>query len=262
MKRTSIVAALVLLLTSVVVSSAAAQVVQRVIDGDTLAIAGVGTVRLIGVDTPETVDPRKPVQYFGREASAFLQQLVAGKTVRLEYDQQRTDKYARTLAYLYLLDGTFVNAEIIKQGYGHAYTAFPFRYMEAFREYEREARGASRGLWATVPITVIEAPPAPGQRVTVYVTRTGEKYHAAGCRYLARSQIPMALAEAVSRYGACSVCSPPTLKPTAVSTTVVAAPSSPRSSTPIRAGRCQATTKKGMQCSRNAQSGRSYCWQH
>jgi endonuclease YncB( thermonuclease family) len=91
-------------------------------------------VRLIGVDTPETKDPRKPVQYFGKEASAFTQRLVEGKRVRLEYDQQRADKYGRTLAFVYLDDGTFVNAEIIKQGYGFAYTRFPFTYLEQFRQ--------------------------------------------------------------------------------------------------------------------------------
>ena len=70
------------------------------------------------------------------------------KKVRLEYDWQRKDKYDRTLAYVYLEDGTFVNAEIIKQGYGHAYTRFPFKYLEEFREYEKEARENGRGLWA------------------------------------------------------------------------------------------------------------------
>jgi endonuclease YncB( thermonuclease family) len=121
--------------------------VQRVIDGDTLQLSTGETVRLIGVDTPETKDPRKPVQYFGKEATAFTQRLVEGKRIRLAYDQQHQDKYGRTLAYVYLEDGTFVNAEIIKQGYGFAYTRFPFKYLEEFRTFEREAREAKRGLW-------------------------------------------------------------------------------------------------------------------
>jgi micrococcal nuclease len=121
--------------------------VKRVIDGDTLELSNGETVRLIGVDTPETKDPRKPVQYFGKEATAFTQRTVAGKRVRLEYDQQRHDKYGRTLAYVYLDDGTFVNAEIIRQGFGVAYTQFPFKYLEQFRQLEREAREAGRGLW-------------------------------------------------------------------------------------------------------------------
>jgi micrococcal nuclease len=70
-----------------------------------------------------------------------------GKEVRLEYDWQKRDKYGRLLAYVYLMDGTFLNAEIIKQGYGFAYTHFPFKYLEEFRRFEREARENGRGLW-------------------------------------------------------------------------------------------------------------------
>jgi len=121
--------------------------VSRVVDGDTLKLENGERVRLIGVDTPETVRPNKPVEYFGKEASAFTKRLCEGKTVRLEFDQTKRDKYDRLLAYIYLEDGTFVNAEIIKQGYGFAYTKFPFKYMKEFRKYEREARENKRGLW-------------------------------------------------------------------------------------------------------------------
>lgn len=123
-------------------------VCTRVVDGDTIVVSGVGKVRLIGVDTPETKHPAKPVERFGREASRFTAKLVEGKRVRLEYDWQRVDRYGRTLAYVYLADGTFVNAEIVKQGYGYAYTKYPFKYLEEFRALEREAREAERGLWA------------------------------------------------------------------------------------------------------------------
>ena len=126
---------------------ASAQMVERVVDGDTIIVAGVGRVRLIGVDTPETVDPRRPVQFFGREASAFARHLLEGKRVRLEFDQRRTDRYGRTLAYVWLPDGPMANAEIIRLGFGHAYTRFPFRYLEEFRRLEREARLAGHGLW-------------------------------------------------------------------------------------------------------------------
>ena len=125
-------------------------VVTRVIDGDTIVVEGVGTVRLIGVDTPETVDPRRPVGYFGKEASDFTKQLATGKRVRLEFDQDRIDRYGRTLAYVYLQpENLLLNAEIIRQGYGFAYTRFPFRMMDEFRALEREAREAARGLWAS-----------------------------------------------------------------------------------------------------------------
>ena len=122
--------------------------VMKVIDGDTIELSNGEKIRLIGVDTPETKHPTKPVQYFGKEATAFTKKMAEGKQVKLEYDWQRTDKYGRTLAYVYLLDGTFLNAEIIKQGYGFAYTKFPFKYLEEFRQYEREAREQKRGLWA------------------------------------------------------------------------------------------------------------------
>lgn len=194
------------------VASARAQMVERVIDGDTLTVSGIGAVRLIGVDAPETVDPRKLAQYVGKEAEAFLRRLVEGKQVRLERDFEGTDKYGRTLAYVYLQDGTFVNAEIVRQGYAHAYTRFPFRHLEQFRALEREAREADRGLWAggsaLAPATYSVAASVDASE-TVYVTRTGQKYHRAGCRHLARSQIPMPLKEAAARYGPCGVCKPP-----------------------------------------------------
>ena len=124
----------------------------RVVDGDTIILSNGEKVRLIGVDTPETVRPNTPVEYYGKEASAFTKKMVEGKPVKLEYDWQQRDKYGRLLAYVYLMDGTFLNAEIIKQGYGHAYTRFPFKYLDEFRQYEKEAREAKRGLWADAPV--------------------------------------------------------------------------------------------------------------
>ena len=121
--------------------------VKRVVDGDTIVLENDERVRFIGVDTPETVHPQKSVEYFGKEASAFTKRMCEGKQVRLEYDWQKRDKYNRLLAYVYLEDGTFVNAEIVKQGYGHAYTKFPFKYLKEFRLYERSARENGVGLW-------------------------------------------------------------------------------------------------------------------
>ena len=140
-----------LLFLSINCSNSQILICTRVVDGDTIILSNNERVRLIGVDTPETKHPNKPVEYFGKEATAFTNRMVGGKVVKLKYDVQKRDKYGRLLAYVYLMDETFLNAEIIKQGYGHAYTKFPFKHMEQFREYEREARMNKRGLWADKP---------------------------------------------------------------------------------------------------------------
>jgi len=120
----------------------------RVIDGDTVLLDGRERVRLIGVDTPELHREGTPVQYFARQASAFTRGRAEGRAVRLEYERERRDRYGRTLAYVYLEDGTFLNLEIIRRGYGFAYTRHPFRHLEEFRAAERAARKAGAGLWA------------------------------------------------------------------------------------------------------------------
>ncbi|MEW6606065.1 MAG: thermonuclease family protein [bacterium] len=104
----------------------------------------------MGIDTPETVDPRKPVECFGKEATQKMKELVDSKTVKLVRGKESSnrDRYSRLLRYIYLIDNTFVNAEMIKQGYAYAYTKYPFEYMEEFKRYEREARENNRGLWA------------------------------------------------------------------------------------------------------------------
>lgn len=153
--------------------------VERVIDGDTVVLASLGPVRLIGIDTPETVDPREPVQAFGLEASAYLRSLLGQHPVRVEYDQQRIDKYRRVLAYLYLPDGTFVNREMVRQGYAHAYLTYPFRYMDDFREAEREAREAGRGLWGEAA----QAATPASEPVRVWVNTSSRVYHCPGTRY-------------------------------------------------------------------------------
>lgn len=128
-------------------------VVTRVVDGDTIVATTFGVpekVRLIGVDTPETVDPRKPVQCFGKEASDFTKSLLANKSVRLERDptQNDRDKYGRLLRYVFL-DGTNISEKIISEGYGHEYTyRIPYKYQTEFKNAERLAREAKKGLWA------------------------------------------------------------------------------------------------------------------
>lgn len=127
--------------------------VVRVVDGDTVILSMDGEdvrVRLIGVDTPETVHPRKPVEWFGKEASAYTKRLLEGRRVFVELEPGPThnDIYGRLLAYLYRVpDDLFINLDLVQQGYGHAYTKYPFSRMEEFRKAERQARRKRRGLW-------------------------------------------------------------------------------------------------------------------
>lgn len=135
--------------------------VRHVTDGDTVVLDDGQKVRLLGVDTPEMdgearnlrsakrnhIDA-KIVRDFAAKAKSFVESQIEGQKVRLEYDWQRTDKYGRTLAYVYREpDGYFLNAQIIREGYGFAYLAFPFRYSDEFRGYAKEAREKRVGLW-------------------------------------------------------------------------------------------------------------------
>lgn len=122
--------------------------VVRVIDGDTVELEKLGRVRLIGIDTPESVDPRRPIQVFAQEAASYTREHLLGEVVELEYDQTRTDRYGRALAYLRTEDGSLFNANIVRDGYAFAYVKYPFKYMEDFVRLQRQARENERGLWA------------------------------------------------------------------------------------------------------------------
>lgn len=123
---------------------------ERVIDGDTIRLDGGRVVRYIGIDTPETADPRKSVQCYAKEASAKNRELVEGKMVRLEKDVSETDKYGRLLRYVYLGD-IMVNEVLVKEGYAHV-SSFPpdNKFQEKFRLAEQKAREESIGLWGEV----------------------------------------------------------------------------------------------------------------
>lgn len=129
--------------------------VEHVVDGDTFVVSGGERVRLIGVDTPETRDPRRPVGCFGKEASAFTASLLPrGTQVRLVGDAEQRDRYGRLLAYAYRLpDGLFVNAEVLRQGYALVLTIPPnVAHAEQFTALAREAREQNRGLWGACPV--------------------------------------------------------------------------------------------------------------
>ena len=127
--------------------------VLRVVDGDTFWVDDGSEkgmkVRLIGVDAPESRRTgRKEIGYYGKEAKEYLTAMLADQRVRLEYDVGQKDRYNRTLAYAYLPDGTFINADLVKNGYAVVMTVPPnVRYAELFLELQKEARENGRGLW-------------------------------------------------------------------------------------------------------------------
>ncbi|MFA6082167.1 MAG: thermonuclease family protein [Patescibacteria group bacterium] len=129
--------------------------IDQVVDGDTVVIDVNGSkisVRLIGMDTPEVLDPRKPVQCFGREASDKGKELLSHQTVRLEYDpiEGDWDKYDRLLRYVFLPDGTLYNEWMIANGYAHEYTYFSqkYKYQSQFKSAQSDAKSKQLGFWS------------------------------------------------------------------------------------------------------------------
>lgn len=136
------------------VQAGALYLVTKIVDGDTITISMNGspeTLRLVGIDTPEAVDPRTPVQCFGTEASDKTKDLLTGKKVRIEKDasQGERDKYDRLLAYVYREDGLFINKYLVENGYAREYTYNkPYRYQADFKTAQNTAKAQGRGLWA------------------------------------------------------------------------------------------------------------------
>jgi Micrococcal nuclease (thermonuclease) homologs len=175
--------------------------ITSVVDGDTFKadISGaVQTIRVIGIDTPETVDPRKPVECFGVEASNKAKAVLSGQKVRLEYDptQGELDKYGRSLRHVFLQDGTNFGLLMIKDGYAHEYTyAVPYKYQSEFKAAQKQAMEKKAGLWGDIcqSATAVETPNtslAPAQSdgsgnclIKGNISSKGEKiYHVIGCQ--------------------------------------------------------------------------------
>ena len=152
----SIVSALIVLSVGVAQAQDTTSVtVKRVIDGDTIEISptidGIEIVRLIGVDTPETVDPGEPVEPFGPQASRFVTRQLEGERVTLVFGQERVDQFDRLLAYV-RLNGSSFNETLLRQGYAQLYIVPPNDRFEArFRQAQQQARSANRGLWGLPP---------------------------------------------------------------------------------------------------------------
>lgn len=128
--------------------------VTKIVDGDTIWVLTPSgqeiKVRLIGVDSPEARNTgRTRIEYFGKESSDFAKKVLTGQRVRLEYDVQRLDRYKRTLAYVYLEDGTFFNELLVKEGFATVATYPPnVKYADHFLEVQKKARNSKKGLWA------------------------------------------------------------------------------------------------------------------
>lgn len=122
--------------------------VKRIVDGDTIELDNGEKVRYIGINTPESVDPRRKVECFGKEASLYNKDLVEGKMVRLVKDLSDRDKYGRLLRFVYLEDGTFINEILVREGYAFVSTYPPdVAKQDIFREAESKAKNEKRGLW-------------------------------------------------------------------------------------------------------------------
>lgn len=179
--------------------------VTRVIDGDTVELETGQKVRYIGIDTPETVSPSKPVQCFGKEASNKNKELVLGKQVRLEKDVSETDKYGRLLRYVWIGD-ILINEVLVREGYAQSSTYPPdIKYQDKFLEAQRLAKEENKGLWSACdyfgqPSSVSSATSSPTTQPTTTQTQptattqvedciikgnisnSGEKvYHLPGC---------------------------------------------------------------------------------
>lgn len=184
--------------------------VIKVVDGDTIDVSINGKterIRLIGINTPETVDPRKPVECFGREASDKAKVLLNGKKVYLESDvtQGELDKYSRLLRYVFLENGTNFNLLMIKEGYAYEYTYdTPYKYQTEFKEAQKEAEKAKSGLWGDicqgeatiVSPTPISTPVSSTCSIKGNISSTKEKiYHMIGCGSYSKTQIDISQGE-------------------------------------------------------------------
>jgi len=127
--------------------------VTGIIDGDTIRVRiqrTIVTVRLLGINTPETFDPRREVECFGPEASEKIKELLFNQKVFLKLNPKREvfDKYGRYLAYVYRSDGLFINEKLLSEGYAREYTyGKPYSFVTKFKALEKKARTEKRGLW-------------------------------------------------------------------------------------------------------------------
>ncbi|MFI5355115.1 MAG: thermonuclease family protein [Desulfobaccales bacterium] len=182
--------------------------VDRVIDGDTAVLEGGARVRFLGIDAPEMEGDGRPAEPLAHQSKDYVVELIQGKTVRLEYDRERYDRYGRLLAYLYLPDGAMVNLMVVRQGLARVYSQAPnVRHQETLNAAQQEAMAAGRGLW--------QKPLAQQQNETYYLgNKNSLRLHRPNCPLAARMK-PVnrvrfnSLKEAYSQgYSPCRSCKP------------------------------------------------------
>ena len=201
--------------------------VTRVVDGDTIHVNMNGqdeTVRLIGVDTPETVKPNSPVEPYGREASAFTKSRLTGKTVYLEMDVEERDKYKRLLAYVWLeppsevnnaeIQSKMFNAKLLLDGYGQLLTIPPnVKYSDYFTQYQKEARENNRGLWGDISKETEQNDVSAAEAAYIGNKNT-HKFHVPNCRSVGEmneeNMVYFKLKEEAinGNYQPCGICKP------------------------------------------------------
>ena len=148
--------------------------VRWVDDGDTVVLSDGTRVRYIGINAPEIAHEDRPAERFGPEARAFNEKLVDQKRVRLELDRERQDQYGRLLAYVFLKDGTFVNAELVRAGYAYYLFLIPnTKYDQLLLRLQREAMAKRVGLWRGFP----------DQRGTYMGNRRSKRFHQPNCPF-------------------------------------------------------------------------------
>ena len=182
--------------------------VTRVIDGDTAVLEGGARVRFLGIDAPEMERDGHPADFLAHQSKDYSLELIQGKTVRLEYDRERYDRYGRLLAYLYLPDGAMVNLMVVRQGLARVYSQAPnLLHQETLNAAQQEAMAAGRGLW--------QKPLAQQQNETYYLgNKNSLRLHRPNCPLAARMKPANrvrfnSLKEAYSQgYSPCRSCKP------------------------------------------------------
>ncbi|MDX8376802.1 MAG: thermonuclease family protein [Mariprofundales bacterium] len=152
-----------------IVSSSRYVHVGKVIDGDTFRTDKGEKIRLLAINTPEVAHGRQAGQPLGKKASKQLRSLIEGKNVLLRFDEEKKDRYGRTLAHVYLPNDIWVNGELLRLGLAHVYTFAPnFRYVDELLKIEANAMQARRGLWQHERFAKLDANKISSQNIGQY----------------------------------------------------------------------------------------------